>query len=465
MDFVVDNKQKFEDFRAKYPNFTYRSYSWSKKGSILNLFFTYAFSSEDVITTSFEINLPEEISEEVIKQNEDYIFRIGLINALSYWKAFCSPHFYIACGNLAETELSWWRDIWYDGMGEFRYRNKLLDVSKESWVEFILNSSEKKLEKQVHDFSNLSGNLIAFTGGKDSSLTLGILQENRKNEIFSINPSANMEKVRSFFHYDQYPEIIINRTIHERLLTLNKEGALNGHTPFSITIAFLGVFLASLRKKKYVIVSNESSANESTVPGTDINHQYSKSFLFEKSFKDYCSTIWSGGPEYFSILRPFSEIGIISLLKQYEEIMPYISSCNIKAKKGLWCGKCAKCFFSFLTFSAIWDIKFAEKIIGINMFAVPENIDMLYELTGMSVNKPFECVGTSEESLSTISYILNKFPNAKEESVLKTFLEKNKDKLPDPKNFNLIACEFHEHLLPEEFLNIIMKAKNKICHE
>lgn len=464
MEFVVDNKQKFEDFRVKYPIFTYDSYSWTKKDTVLVLSFKYKFSTEDVIETSIEINLPKEVSDEILKNNEDYIFRIGLINALSYWKSYCSPSFKINCGNLSEDELYWWQDIFYDGMGEFRYRNNLLNVSKNDWVKFIFSTNKK--EKNIHNF-NLIGNLIAFTGGKDSSLTLGIINENTnsENEIFSINPPANFEKIRSFFNFDKYSETIINRKVHEHLLILNKEGALNGHTPFSAVVALIGVFVASLNNRKYVIVSNEGSADEVTVLGTEINHQYSKSFIFEKNFRNYCNLVWPNGPEYFSILRPFTEIGIISLLKKYEDIIPFISSCNIKKRDTLWCGKCAKCFFSFLMFSAVRDTIFAKKVLGINMFEDIENIGMLNELTGFALTKPFECVGTSEESMSAISVILSKEKNAKDEPVLKIFLEKNKDKLSDPKNFNLIACEFKTHLLPEEFLNIIKKFRKDICNE
>lgn len=39
--------------------------------------------------------------------------------------------------------------------------------------------------------------------------------------------------------------------------------------------------------KKYVILSNESSANEPNVKGTKINHQYSKTVEFENDFRNY----------------------------------------------------------------------------------------------------------------------------------------------------------------------------------
>ena len=64
------------------------------------------------------------------------------------------------------------------------------------------------------------------------------------------------------------------------MLQLNKEGFLNGHTPFSALVAFSSVIAARMAGLSYIALSNESSANESTVQGSTVNHQYSKSFKF-----------------------------------------------------------------------------------------------------------------------------------------------------------------------------------------
>lgn len=460
---MAENKDKFDGFREKYPVFTYKDYSWKLEKNILTLSFTYVLSEEDTIKTSIEINLPGKISEENIKENEDFIFRIGLIEALSYWKAYCSPKILIECGALSEYEISWWQKTWYDGMGEFRYKNGLLSVSKEDWV--ILEARPPKFGGLASKISKLHGNMIGFTGGKDSTLALALLREEKENETFGILPVHNMEKIKSILGAEKSPETLITRTMNERLITLNHEGALNGHTPFSIVVAFIGMFLASLRGKKYVIVSNESSANEPTVPDTDINHQYSKSLAFEKRFQDYTNQIWPDGPKYFSLLRPFSEAGIVKMLKKYEEVMPYISSCNKKIKKGLWCGHCSKCLFAFTMISAVWDIPFAQKIFGIDMFEMPEHMNMLLELTGLAPTKPFECVGTMDESISALSKIFASDAGAKNKALLSGLYNLHEDALPDPKRFDEIACQFREHLMPENFAEIARKAQNQICHE
>ena len=81
--------------------------------------------------------------------------------------------------------------------------------------------------------------------------------------------------------------VYVKRTIDKNLIELNKQGYLNGHTPFSSMLAFLSYLVAYLTGKKYIALSNESSANESNVEGEKINHQYSKSFEFEQDFRNY----------------------------------------------------------------------------------------------------------------------------------------------------------------------------------
>jgi hypothetical protein len=341
-----------------------------------------------------------------------------------------------------------------------------MDVSKNDWVKIICDIREGN-KKLNHEFEKLNGNLIGFTGGKDSTLAISLLKDSdeKDNEVFTIHtPTESAYKIREILGVDDWKETVIIREINEELFTKNINGALNGHTPFSIVVGFIGLFTASLRNKKYVIVSNEESASEPTVPGTDINHQYSKSFEFEKSFQEYTKNLWPEGPKYFSILRPISEIATISILKNHEGVMPYISSCNKIYKEVLWCGKCPKCLFSFLMFSAIWNIEFAKKIFGADMFSDTNNMETLLELTGLTVNKPFECVGTTAECLAALA-VIYKNKEALDEPLLKEFFNEHKDILPTPKVFQNLACDFHEHSMPSEFSDIIKKAQKGICHE
>ena len=72
-------------------------------------------------------------------------------------------------------------------------------------------------------------------------------------------------------------------------------------------VAFSAYLFAYLYGKKYIVLSNESSANETYVSGRQGNHQYSKSTEFERDFRSYVTDYLDDGIQYFSLLRPWSE--------------------------------------------------------------------------------------------------------------------------------------------------------------
>ena len=103
------------------------------------------------------------------------------------------------------------------------------------------------------------------------------------NCCFIINPKgANIECARVAGYSDKI--FVVKRVIDRKIIDLNNEGFLNGHTPFSAIVAFTSYLCAYLSGKKYIVLSNEDSANESTVIGTSVNHQYSKTYEFENDF-------------------------------------------------------------------------------------------------------------------------------------------------------------------------------------
>ena len=108
-------------------------------------------------------------------------------------------------------------------------------------------------------------------------------------------------------------------TMDQNMLELNRQGYLNGHTPFSALVAFSGIMAARMAGLSYVALSNESSANESTVKGSTVNHQYSKSFKFEEDFHRYEAEYLPGSAYYFSMLRPLSEFQIARFFAQRKQ--------------------------------------------------------------------------------------------------------------------------------------------------
>ena len=181
------------------------------------------------------------------------------------------------------------------------------------------------------------------------------------------------------------------------MLLLNQEGFLNGHTPFSALLAFITLLIGVGSGSKYIALSNESSANESTVPGTDINHQYSKSVAFERDFREYVALHLNSEIQYFSFLRPLNEMQIASLFSQCTAYHEVFRSCNAGSKTDSWCGKCPKCLFTWIILSPFLTRERLTEIFGKDLMRDPELKPIFEELNGTSAVKPFECVGTVEE--------------------------------------------------------------------
>jgi hypothetical protein len=197
----------------------------------------------------------------------------------------------------------------------------------------------------------------------------------------------------------------VKRTIDPILLDLNERGFLNGHTPFSSLLAFSSALAAVITGKKHIALSNESSANEATIPGTNINHQYSKSFEFEQDFRSYLYEFISPDINYFSFLRPLNELQIGALFSRKTEYFDVFKSCNVGSKADTWCCNCPKCLFTFIMLSPFIDKSVMVNIFGENLFENEKLEQTLYQLAGLTREKPFECVGTINEVNSALAHL------------------------------------------------------------
>ncbi len=134
-----------------------------------------------------------------------------------------------------------------------------------------------------------------------------------------------------------------------------------------------------------------------------MNHQWSKSFEFEKLFQQYVRRYITPDITYFSLLRPVKEIAIIKQFTNYSKYFGLFTSCNknfqiVHRKVGsLWCGKCPKCAFVFLLLAVFLSKKEVVRIFGKNLFEDQSLLTVYKELLGLVGTKPFECVGTPDE--------------------------------------------------------------------
>ena len=388
--------------------------------------------------------------------DKDYVsklaFNIGMIELINYWKLTIAPNIVINCGNLDDKQKSFFRKLYFHGEGEFFYVNGL-KPDYDTFINFTCkgNNWDKKVNV------SFSGNMIGVGGGKDSCVSLELLKNEKDNACFVINPKpVNMECCK-IAGIDKVYEV--KRVLDKKMIELNNQGFLNGHIPFSAMVAFVSYLLAYLNERKYIVLSNESSANESNVAGTKINHQYSKSYEFEDDFQKYASEYLGEGIKYFSFLRPLSEyqIGMI-FANRCQRFHKVFKSCNVGSKGEVWhwCCNCAKCLFVFSLLSPHLYKDSLVDIFGEDMFENTNLLTMFKELLGKENVKPFDCVGTFEE----INYAITKTIQRIGKDNLPYLLKYYRDNYYDENILNLNLEEFFytPNSLEEPYLKLVKDA-------
>ena len=391
----VENQQRFEALRNEYKTFTFCSQEVKQNEGELSMSFLFSLDDRYYFRPTLRVpprpfyhwdRLPQE-------QLESLAFHIGMVELVSYWKLACPSVVVVKPFDLKLCQKKWWRHLYYNGLGEFRYLNGIHcsehDFLRiESGTNRVFSGVDVPLEEKT---------LVPVGGGKDSVVSLELLRKEMEVIPLILNPRGATTACAAAAGYDRNEVSVVNRTLDPLMIQLNQEGFLNGHTPFSALLAFVSLLLGFGSGSKYIALSNESSANESTVPGTDINHQYSKSIQFERDFRYYAAQNLSDKIQYFSFLRPLNEMQIAWLFSRFENYHEVFRSCNAGSKTDSWCGKCPKCLFTWIILSPFLSRERLTAIFGKDVMADAELKPIFEELNGTSAVKPFECVGTVEE--------------------------------------------------------------------
>jgi hypothetical protein len=436
---MLDNSMKFNELRDKYNTFIYDSFTVQNTDKEIIL--KFKFIIENLTTFEPEVRIQKgdlNIDDKLIDNCNNAVFHIGLIELISYWKATCSPNVIIRAGYINEEQINWFKKLYFYGLGELFFTNGI-KTDMDNFMNVICES--KEIYNDIKNTTN-TGYLIPIGGGKDSCVTLECLKEQKDNYCLIVNPKPVTLDCAKTAGYDDDRIVKVIRKIDNNLLELNKQGFINGHTPFSSMLAFLSYFIADIIGKKYIALSNESSANESNVEGEKINHQYSKSVEFENDFRFYSSKYLLRNTEYFSFLRPLNELQIAMAFSKFEKYHPIFKSCNVGSKGEVWkwCCNCPKCLFVYTILSPFLYKEKLVKIFGEDLFERVDLLETFIELTGNGETKPFECVGTYEEVCFAISktifnlekdgknelpYLLNYYKENFELSNLENDLTKN----------------------------------------
>src|SRR5438876_1972596 len=303
---------RFKELRRKYPVFRYDSFEVERNSS--RLIARFRFSAPPDISFVPEIFFGS-ITDAWDSAGDEFlhnaVFHLGLIELFSYWKATSSSVIEIRAGGMTAEQVRWWEDLLINGMGEFFYRNDI-DFTSTDFVKIIPKPNGSTINGYAAYPNQLPArSLLTIGGGRDSALAAALFRDSGQPfTCMMLNPSTAALDIAS--RVTPAEPVIIKRSIRPELLELNQRGFLNGHTPFSAYLAFLGATCMLLYGYSNVIVANERSSDEGNVSyrGHDINHQYSKSLAFETLFDQYMHKYLITSAKYFSLVRPFYELQI-----------------------------------------------------------------------------------------------------------------------------------------------------------
>jgi hypothetical protein len=368
-----------------------------------------------------------------------------ILAGTSYYKAYFAAQIEVKNISLDKFKANFFNTFYKQGLGEYLYTNNLNPDE--------LASFDSSTDDDFGDgVSSLNGHkpLVMIGGGKDSLTTVNLLESAGVDfETFRVNPT---DWVSDQLEIIGAPARTIKRTIDSELIKANKQGALNGHVPVTAIVSMAAVLQAIVSKNSAVVVSAEASASipNTEYQGMEINHQFSKSLEAEKLISQYINQYIADDLEYFSLIRPWSELKVAeyfakNVLAKYQKKW---SSSNLNFKRGAnseeatWDDSSPKSLAIFGMLSAFMDREELLTELGFNGYRL-ENEDTWHELLGVKGIKPFECVADSDEMRQALmmAQSSNNWP------------EMTDFEIPEP-----IFADYQknrEHNIPEEFVSVL----------
>ena len=333
--------------------------------------------------------------------------RVHLLAGVSYYKAAAPPVVDFGDETLTDNERALLHAFYVDGLGEYAYRNDL-----------DLSSIELRARHAVAYpiRANLRDDrpLVPFGGGLDSIVTTELVRARHTDAALFIVSRAGdrFDAIEGAANATGLPVVRAGRALDPQILNSRNLGFRNGHVPVTGIISAIAVMAAVLDGRDAVVMSNEWSASQGNVAvdGRAVNHQYSKGHTFEAAFRAVLADTFSKGPDYFSLLRPLSELRIAELFAEMPRYHRVFRSCNrafhIDRSQRLdhWCGVCDKCCFIDLILAPFLPAAELDAIFGghepLQNAALTQQFRTLIGRTGDL--KPWECVGDIDECRAAV---------------------------------------------------------------
>lgn len=363
----------------------------------------YALDDEFEFVEQFDLPQGTRVTEGDKERVAGILALLHLIAGVSYYKAAVPPS--VACEPLPPGVAQMLEAIYSEGLGEFAFTNELETLPRP-----VFPTSEDEVPDPPSRRSDRV--LVPIGGGKDSAVALEIVRRSgHELALFSVGDAGPIARTAAVAGL---PHLVVRRKLDPALEDLNRVGALNGHVPITAIVSCVATLTASLHGFDAVAMANERSASIGNVNwgGIDVNHQFSKSVRAEKLLRRALEEM-GAGVDYFSVLRPASELAIA---KAFAQLTPYhlaFSSCNTNFRldgsvpSQRWCCNCPKCRFVFLVMAPFSEPAHMREIFGRDMLEDESQFEGFALLTATGGLKPFECVGEEEESRVAMRMLAN----------------------------------------------------------
>ena len=381
----------------------------------------YAFDEGPELTETVTIpGAPFALDATRAQAVEQAVRLLHLITGVSYYKAAVPNEIRIEGYAIDAATAVLMEQVYVHGLGEFAYRNGL---SLHGRVRFPV-AAQAPAPAAAAGLREHA--LAAIGGGKDSLVSIEALRGAGVDQ--TVTWIGGSQLIAACAARTGLPTLNIGRALAPELFEYNRQGAWNGHIPVTAINSAIMVLAALLHGVDQVVFSNERSASYgSMIPGTgEVNHQWSKGWAFESAFGAYVQSHVAADLQYYSLLRPLSELAVARQFARTDHYDAHFSSCNRnfhllgERPTNRWCGVCPKCHFVFLALAPFMPKPRLVGIFGRNLLDDANQTGGFDALLEYQDHKPFECVGEGQESRAAMAALGDR-PEWREDVIVARF--------------------------------------------
>ena len=383
----------------------------------------YAFDEGPELTETVTIpGAPFALDATRAQAVEHAVRLLHLITGVSYYKAAVPNEIRIDGYAIDAATAVLMEQVYVHGLGEFAYRNGL---SLHGRVRFPV-AAQAPAPAAAAAAGLREHALAAIGGGKDSLVSIEALRGAGVDQ--TVTWIGGSQLIAACAARTGLPTLNIGRALAPELFEYNRQGAWNGHIPVTAINSAIMVLAALLHGVDQVVFSNERSASYgSMIPGTgEVNHQWSKGWAFESAFGAYVQSHVAADLQYYSLLRPLSELAVARQFARTDHYDAHFSSCNRnfhllgERPTNRWCGVCPKCHFVFLALAPFMPKPRLVGIFGRNLLDDANQTGGFDALLEYQDHKPFECVGEGQESRAAMAALGDR-PEWREDAIVARF--------------------------------------------